>query len=65
MKQHFHREDIEKIQAVLNKFPHAGSFELEIISESGIGTTGYMILPTTVNDLQGEFKIEIWGSENW
>ena len=65
MKQHFHREDIEKIQAILNKFPHAGSFELEIINESGIGTTGYMIIPTTVNDLQGEFRVEVWGSENW
>lgn len=65
MKQHFHREDIEKIQAILNKFPHAGSFELEIVSESGIGTTGYMILPATVNDLQGEFRVEVWGSENW
>jgi hypothetical protein len=65
MKQHFHREDIYKILEVLEKFPNAGSFELEIIAHSGIGTTGHMIIPTTVNDLEGEFRVEIWGHESW
>jgi hypothetical protein len=65
MKQHFHREDIEKIQSILDKFPNAGSFELEIIHESGIGTTGHMVIPTTVNGLQGEFRVEVWGHETW
>ncbi len=65
MKQHFHREDIYKILEVLEKFPNAGSFELEIQAESGIGTTGHMIIPTTVNDLEGEFRVEIWGHESW
>jgi hypothetical protein len=65
MKQHFHREDIDKIVEVLNQFPNAGSFELEINGESGIGTTGAMIIPMVVDGTHGEFRVELWGSENW
>jgi hypothetical protein len=65
MKQHFHREDIDKIVEILKQFPNNESFELEILNESGIGTTGTMILPTCVNGMHGEFRVEIWGTENW
>jgi hypothetical protein len=65
MRQHFHREDIYKILEVLEKFPNAGSFDLEINAESGIGTTGTMILPTVVNDMHAELHVQVWGAENW
>lgn len=65
MKQHFHREDIDKIVEVLKQFPDAGSFQLEIVAESGIGTTGAMIIPTVVNGMYGDFRVEIWGTETW
>lgn len=62
---HFHREDIAKIQEVLDKFPGVGSFQLKVYAESGIGTTATMTFYQTVNDIPGEFTVEVWGTENW
>lgn len=64
-KLHFHRKDIETIAEVLKQFPNTDSFELEISSESGIGTTAKMIIPVYLNGHHGDFYLEIWGSEDW
>lgn len=62
---HFHREDIAKIQAILDKFPGVGSFQLKIEAESGIGTVGKMTFHHTANDIPGEFTVEVWGVDSW
>lgn len=62
---HIHREDVAKMQAILDKFPGVESFQLKVQNESGIGTTGTITFYQTVNDIQGEFTVEVWGTENW
>jgi len=59
------REEIVKILEVMDKFPTAKSFELLQDNSSGIGSVTSLIVHTTVNDLDGEFKTEISGIENW
>ena len=62
---HLHREDITKIQEILDKFPGVGSFQLKIQAESGIGTVGSMTFHYTAEDVPGEFTVELWGPESW
>jgi hypothetical protein len=62
---HFHREDIVRIQAILDKFPNIDSFQLCIEAESGIGTTATMSFHHTANDIPGTFTIPVWGVESW
>jgi len=59
------REEVVKILEVMDKFPTAKSFELLQDNSSGIGSVTSLIVHTTVNDLDGEFKTEISGVENW
>jgi hypothetical protein len=59
------REDVEAILAVMEKFPDAGGFYLKADSSSGIGTTIELTVATNINGLDGEFKVEISGVENW
>jgi hypothetical protein len=59
------REEVVKILEVMDKFPTAKSFELLQDNSSGIGSVTSLIVHTTVNDLDGEFKTEISGIENW
>ena len=59
------REEVVKILEVMDKFPDAKSFELLQDNSSGIGSVTSLIVHTTVNDLDGEFKTEISGVENW
>jgi hypothetical protein len=59
------REDVVKILEVMDKFPEATSFELLQDSSSGIGSVTELIVNTTVNGLDGAFKTEISGVENW
>jgi hypothetical protein len=49
----------------MDKFPDAKSFELLQDNTSGIGSVTNLIVHTTVNGLDGEFKTEISGIENW
>ena len=49
----------------MDKFPEATSFELLQDSGSGIGSVISLIVHTTINGLDGEFKTEISGVENW
>ena len=59
------REEVVKILATMDKFPEAKSFKLLQDNSSGIGSVTELIVHTTVNGLDGEFKTEISGVENW
>ena len=59
------REEVVKILDTMDKFPEATSFELLQDNCSGIGSVTSLIVRTTVNGLDGEFKTEISGVENW
>jgi hypothetical protein len=59
------REEVVKILDTMDKFPEATNFELLQDNSSGIGSVTTLIVHTTVNGLDGEFKTEISGVENW
>jgi hypothetical protein len=59
------RDEVVKILEIMDKFPEATSFELLQSKESGIGSVTELIVHTTINGLDGEFKTEISGVENW
>jgi hypothetical protein len=59
------REEVQKILDTMDKFPEATSFELLQDLDSGIGSVTSLIVYTKVNGLDGEFKTEISGIENW
>jgi hypothetical protein len=59
------RNDIEKIQEVLSKFPDLDVFELKQDSSSGIGSIVSITFAREVNNVRGSFEIEISGVENW
>lgn len=59
------REEVVKILEVMDKFPDSVSFELLQDNSSGIGSVTELIVRTRVNGLDGEFKTEISGVENW
>ena len=59
------REEVQKILDTMDKFPEATNFELLQDSHSGIGSITSLIVSTKVNGLDGEFKVEISGIENW
>jgi len=59
------KQDVEKILDVMNKFPEAQSFKLEETGHSGIGSTTNLIVHTKVNDINGEFTVEISGVADW
>lgn len=60
-----HRKDIEKIVAVLEKFPDLETFELESDHSSGIGAYTTMTFDQEVNGMRGSFIVEIAGVEDW
>ena len=59
------KDEVIKILATMDKFPEATSFELIQDNSSGIGSVTNLIVNTTVNGLEGQFKTEISGVENW
>jgi hypothetical protein len=59
------KQDVEKILEVMNKFPDARSFALAQDSSSGIGSVTTLTVHTQINELDGEFTVEISGVENW
>ena len=59
------KEEVVKILETMDKFPEATSFELLQDNSSGIGSVTSLIVRTNVNGLDGEFKTEISGIENW
>lgn len=62
---YLHRDDIEKINEVMSKFPEADTFELLQDNSSGIGSHTTMIVHTTINDVEGKFEVVISSVENW
>ena len=59
------REEVVKILETMDKFPEATSFELIQNNIGAIGSVTSLIVNTKVNGLDGEFKVEISGIENW
>jgi hypothetical protein len=59
------KEEVVKILNTMDKFPDAKSFELVQDSHSGIGSVTALIVHTKINGLDGEFRTEISGVENW
>jgi hypothetical protein len=59
------RDEVVKILETMDLFPEATSFELIEDSHSGIGSVTSLIVSTNVNGLDGEFKVEISGVDNW
>ena len=59
------REEVQKILDTMDKFPEAISFELIQDGHSGLGSITSLIVHTTINGLNGEFRTEISGVENW
>jgi hypothetical protein len=59
------RDEVVKILATMDKFPETDSFELIQDQHSGIGSVTSLIVHTKINGLDGEFKVEISGVENW
>ena len=59
------RSDFDKIKHVLSKFPNAEHFALEQESVSGIGDILTMKINSTINDIDGEFSIEISSVDTW
>ena len=58
-------KEVEKILEVMEKFPDAASFELVEEGQSGIGSITSLIVHTNIGGMDGEFKVEISGVENW
>jgi hypothetical protein len=66
MKVQLHREDVERILAVLDSIEYKdGAFELEVDNSSGIGSIGTIHVPKAINSLQGTFSYTIWAEETW
>lgn len=59
------REEVVKILDTMDLFPEAISFELLQDNGSGIGSVTTLTVHTSVNGLDGVFKTEISGVENW
>ena len=59
------RDEVVKILDTMDKFPEATSFELIQDNIGAIGSVTNLIVHTTINGLDGEFKTEISGVENW
>jgi hypothetical protein len=62
---HLCKDEVQTILEIMDKFPEAKSFELLQDNSSGIGSITSLIVHTTINGLDGEFKTEISGVENW
>lgn len=60
-----HKNDITKIQNILDKFPNISSFEINQDNSSGIGSIVTMTFHHQIEDIQGSFTVEISGIESW
>ena len=60
-----HRSDIERISAILSKFPDVQAFELTQETSSGIGSVTYVTFAQNINGHKGSFEVEVSGVENW
>jgi hypothetical protein len=60
-----HRNDIERISAILSKFPDVQAFELTQDNSSGIGSVTSMTFAQNINGCIGSFELEVSGVEHW
>ncbi len=60
-----HRDDVEKILEIMNKFPNVEIAELNQDNSSGIGSHTTMVIRTEVNGIEGDFEIVVSSVENW
>lgn len=57
--------DLEKISDIMSKFPDIEEFELSQEVTSGIGCITTLTIETRIQDVVGEFTVEISGVEDW
>lgn len=62
---YLHRDDIKKIQEILDKFPEVETFQIKNDISSGIGAHTTIVIQTKINDVPGEFETVISSVENW
>ena len=62
---YLNRKDIEKINAILEKFSDVDVFKIEQDNSSGIGSVTVVTFDQNINGTSGSFQIEISGEEDW
>ena len=62
---YLNRNDIQKINSVLDQFPDLERFELTEDTSSGIGSVVTMTFSREINGIIGAFTVEVAGVENW
>lgn len=60
-----HRDDLEKMVELSQKFPDVEFFDVESDNSSGIGATVTMKVQTKISDIEGTFEVVISSVENW
>ena len=64
MKFVLNKTEVEKILDVMEKFPQESGYKFDYIV-SGLGYTLDMSVPTMVEGVSGEFRVNITGVESW
>ena len=59
------RNELNKIQETLDKFPDVGSFEIIEEGNNGIGSVLSIKFNHKVNDVVATIQVEIAGVESW
>lgn len=59
------KTDIVKILETMEKFPSESNYQLVYDNTPGLGYTIDMIIPLTLDNQKGEFKVPITGVESW
>lgn len=62
---YIHKKDILKILETMEKFPSESNYQLVYDNTPGLGYCIDMIIPLTLDNQKGEFKVPIVGVENW
>lgn len=58
------REELEKINSVLEKFPDAEQMTI-ITEQTGIGQTLAIVFDTHYNGVAGSFKVDLTDVDKW
>lgn len=62
---YLHRNDLQKMLSILEKFPDVETFEIKQDNSSGIGSHTTMIYEINANGVSGSFEVVISSVENW
>lgn len=65
MKMFLHREELEKMLEIFQKFPDVDVCEITQDSTSGIGSIVAMRVFAEIAGVPGRFEVEISNVENW